>query len=164
MVNQTKNIAKLPYDIIGYINDIKEKEEKLDKIEKQQRKNHKYVINELKTNFYNVFKRNCDIVRDDSNNRNFVSVIDYLNIRKEEFEYEQIENFHYLQQIEGEVKEDFYPQVIKQLNKESFYNHNKECLKAYFIKQPDLRIETVNNYVKYRNNYIENFEYYFFMK
>jgi hypothetical protein len=166
-MTKNNNIPQLPFDILGYINDIKEQEEKLDKIEKQQRKNYKFVINELKTNFYNVFSRNNDIVEcDDSEYRSFVSIIDYLNLRKEKFEYEAIEEFHYLQQLEGEIKEDFYSQVIKQINKEPYYIHNKECLITYFEKKPKLsEFKIVRECSKRRiKEYEENFEYYFFMK
>jgi hypothetical protein len=166
-MTKNNNIPQLPFDILGYINDIKEQEEKLDKIEKQQRKNYKFVINELETNFNNVFERNFDIVEcDDSEYRSFVSIIDYLNLRKEKFEYESFEEFHYLQQLESEVKE-FYNQVIKQINKEKYYkSYNKECLMGYFEKTPYCpEGELFDKYGKRCiKEYEENFEYYFFMK
>jgi len=165
-MTKNNNIPQLPFDILEYINDIKEQEEKLDKIEKQQRKNYKFVINELETNFYNVFDRNFDIVNDEQTiYLDCISIIDYLNIRKEKFDYEEIEYYHYLQQLEGEIKEDFYSQVIKQINKESYYIHNKECLMGYFQKKPQLSNFRIikESRKKCLKEYKENFEYYFFI-
>ncbi len=44
-------IPELKYDIIEYIMNIKDKEEKLDKIEITQKNNYKFLIKEYKISF-----------------------------------------------------------------------------------------------------------------
>jgi len=46
-MTKNNNIPNLPFDIIEYINDIKEQEEKLDEIEKQQKIIKKELVEEL---------------------------------------------------------------------------------------------------------------------
>jgi len=159
----------LNYDMIEYIMNIKDKEEKLDKIEKQQKKNYKFVINELKTTYYQIFDLNRDIVAcEDFDERPLVSIIDYLNLRKKEID--DLSYNHHLQNLEDEVRQG-YEYVMKELKKEpygisgSLASFDKDCLMQYFQKEPVFSHKRfMRKYNKRLKEDFKEFDYYIFIK
>jgi len=85
-------IPELKYDIIEYIMNIKDKEEKLDKIETTQKNNYNFVIKELQISFKRVYRYNRRHDEDP------LSIIDYVNLQDEKV----MMDIHHL----TELKED----------------------------------------------------------
>jgi len=86
-------LPKLNYDMIEYIMNIKEKEEKLDKIEITQKNNYKFVIKELEISFKKTYKYNA-------NNRPYpISIVEYVKLQNDE-----ILSFHHLVELKEDVE------------------------------------------------------------
>ena len=131
-------LPKLNYDMIEYIMNIKEKEEKLDKIEITQKNNYKFVIKELEISFnktyrYNAFKGNPLTIIDP------ISIVEYVKLQ-----HDEIISYHHL----VELKEDI--ELIKQ--------DLVQELDDLFLEAQEEDMDILPSNYYYEKNNIEYFE------
>jgi len=125
-------LPKLNYDMIEYIMNIKEKEEKLHKIEITQKNNYKFVIKELEISFKKTYRYN-------TRTRTPISIVEYVKLQDDE-----ILSFHHL----VELKEDV--ELIKQ--------DLVQELDDLFLEAEEEDMDILPSNYYYEKNNIEYFE------
>jgi len=127
-------LPKLNYDMIEYIMNIKEKEEKLDKIEITQKNNYKFVIKELEISFKKTYKYNA-------HTHNPISIVEYVKLQ-----HDEILSFHHL----VELKEDV--ELIK--------NHFVQELDDLFLEAQEDYIDILPSNYYYEKKFTQDYEFF----